>query len=96
VCLAELFVPALADDPAVADDDGADQRIGLDPTAAALGEFESPTHLVDVSHLRGQGSGSGVKEISISGEPTRELCVILANGPRDGSKTEEITTYTRI
>jgi hypothetical protein len=38
--LAELLVPALADDNAIANDDGPDHRIGLNPPAAACGEFE--------------------------------------------------------
>ena len=71
VVLAEILVPPLADNPVVANDDGPDQRVRLDPAAATFGKFESPGHEVDVGHPRSQGTGVRVqKQISISSEPT--------------------------
>ena len=42
---AELGVESLADDLAVADDDGADQRIGADPPASTLGKLQRPPEM---------------------------------------------------
>ena len=41
-------VEALADDRPVADDDGADQRVGADPAAAPLRELEGPLEVCPV------------------------------------------------
>src|SRR5262249_53985691 len=75
VSLAELLVPAFADDHPVPDHHGPDQRVRLDRSAAPFGQLEGPGHVVVVSH-----AGTAVrKKTRFRANLPRGSCVILAN-----------------
>ena len=48
--LAALFVPALADDAPVLDDDRTHQRVGTGPACTALCQVNGPAHIVLIVH----------------------------------------------
>jgi hypothetical protein len=47
-----LFVPAFSNDTAIANDDGANERVGLDMPAAAFGEFEGAQNVIVIGHKK--------------------------------------------
>ena len=76
---ARALVPALADDLAVADDDGADDRVRVRRAAAALGELERAleafTRSAWTSRRYARG-GSSAPKIDVAGDEQRRARVV--------------------